>query len=120
MAPAAMGRASMARPGAPRNSVPRRCTIPAPSAAPSLLRPPTTAPIGSISVLELDDDLEVGLVADVSCRLHAPAGHEDGRARDDIGGHVLAVGALGVRLGIHGDAVARHLDEDVVELVPVD
>jgi len=42
------------------------------------------------------------------------------RAGDHVSLEVVPKGALGVGLGHHGDAVPRHLHQQMVELVPVD
>src|SRR5438270_7072031 len=61
-------------------------------------------------VLQLDDDLVVGLGADVARRLDAAAADEHGGTRHHVGLQVLAVGPFAVGLGDHGDPVAAHLD----------
>src|SRR5437764_9758540 len=75
--------------------------------------------IASLLVLQLDDDLAVGLAADVARRLHATAANEHSHPRDHLGLQVLPVRTLGVGLGHHGDSVAAELDPQMVEVVAV-
>src|SRR5690349_1431469 len=72
------------------------------------------------SVLQLDDELVVGLRTDVLGGLDATSLHVHHRTRRDVGFEVLGELAAGVGLLLGGDPVAVEDHQDVVELVLVD
>src|ERR1700704_3775891 len=74
----------------------------------------------SRSVLQLDEDLVVRLLAGVARGLDASALDVHHRARLDLALDVLLVLTQGVGLGDPGDPVAVDLHEQVVEVVAVD
>src|SRR4051794_40116374 len=84
--------------------------------------PTTRGPSGSrpASLLELHDDLVVRLGPGIDRGLDAAFRDMRDHARYDGRLEVFAVGALRVGLGLDRDPVALHLDQQVVEVVPVD
>src|SRR4051794_4323171 len=74
---------------------------------------------GSTSVLELDDDLEVVLGADVHRGLDPATAHVAELARLDRSLEACAPRRGGIRFGLHRDPVAADLDQQVVEVVAV-
>src|SRR5437660_12802200 len=70
--------------------------------------------------LQLDDDLPVLLRPDVARDFDAAAAHERNLAGQDVGFHVVLGPARRVGLGCERNLVALDLDQDVIELMPMD
>src|SRR5271163_1700766 len=71
------------------------------------------------SLLELDHDLYVVLFPDVAGPLYPTSADRHHRAGDDVSREVLPEWAFAVLLGHDRNPVSGHLDQQVIELVPV-
>src|SRR5204863_9183125 len=72
-----------------------------------------------MSVLQHDDQLLVWLCTDVPCGLDSTTRHERHHSGNDVAREVIAVRASSIGLGMDGNAIARDLNQQVVEVVPV-